>query len=147
MIVVVVVLACASPVDKLAIILATAAANASLWTPSGTSTDLFFLWSAGAYISRLPCSFKLLRDGPNSGGSSNHPIVTTNNIDISQPFVDCFIDGVRVRALLDTGSMKSFISQNVQRVIDFNNSLLDTSCAQTCVSITGDKLHNYTWTT
>ncbi len=37
--------------------------------------------------------------------------------------------------------MKSFISQNVQRIIDFNNSLLDTSCAQTCVSITGDKLH------
>ena len=68
-------------------------------------------------------------------------MVSTNKIDISHPFVDCFIDGVRVRALLDTGSMKSFISQNVQRIIDFNNSLLDTSCAQTCVSITGDKLH------
>ncbi len=37
--------------------------------------------------------------------------------------------------------MKSFISQNVQRIIDFNNNLLDKSCAQTCVSITGDKLH------
>ncbi len=110
-------------------------------TPSWTSTDLFFLWSAGAYFSRLPCSFRLLKDGPNSSGSSDHPVVSTNTIDISHPLVDCFIDGVRVRALLDTGSIKSFIGQNGQRVIDFDNSLLDKSCAQTCVSITGDKLH------
>ena len=88
-------------------------------------------------------SFKLLRDGPNSGGSRDHPTVSTNlnHIDINHPFVDCQIDGVRVRALVGTGSMKSFISRNVQRIIDFNDSLLDKSSAQKCVPITGDKLN------
>ena len=51
------------------------------------------------------------------------------------------IDGVRVRTHVDTGSMKSFVSQNVQCVIDFNDSLLDKSSAQKCVSITGDNLN------
>lgn len=91
----------------------------------------------------MPGAFKLLRDGPNSGGSSDHPTVSTNSskIDINHPFVDCQLDGIPVRALVDTGSMKSFISYNAQRTIDFNDSLLDTSSAQQCVSITGDKLN------
>ena len=37
--------------------------------------------------------------------------------------------------------MKSFISRNVQSIIDFNDSLLDKSSVQKCVSITGDKLN------
>ena len=36
--------------------------------------------------------------------------------------------------------MKSFISSNVQRIIDLNDNLLDKSSAQKSVSITGDKL-------
>ena len=37
--------------------------------------------------------------------------------------------------------MKSFIRHNVQRIIDFNDSLLDKSSSQKCVSITGDDLN------
>ena len=61
------------------------------------------------------------------GGSSGHPIVSTNinNIDINHPFVDC----------VETGSMKSFISH------DFNDSLLDKSSSQKCDSITRDDLN------
>ena len=36
--------------------------------------------------------------------------------------------------------MKSFISSNVQRIIDLNDNLLDKSSAQKSFSITGDKL-------
>ena len=91
----------------------------------------------------MSCSFKHLRDGPRSGGSSDHPIVSTNlnNIDINHPFVDCLIDGVRVCALVDTGSMKSFISHNVQRIIGSNDSLVDKFSRKKCVSITGDDLN------
>jgi dUTPase len=102
---------------------------------------MFHLWSAGTCGSKLHIAFKLLRDGPTSGGSSDHPIVSTHLTDINHPFVDYVIDGVIVRALVDTGSMKYFVSQNVQRVIDFNDSLLDKSNAQKCVSITGDNLN------
>ena len=102
---------------------------------------MFHLWSAGTCGSKLHIAFKLLRDGPTSGGSSNHPIVSTHLTDINHLFVDCVIDGVCVRALVDTGSMKSFVSQNVQCVIDFNDSLLDKSSAQKCVSITGNNLN------
>lgn len=52
-----------------------------------------------------------------------------NNIDINHQFVDCQLDGVPVRALVDIGSLKSFISYNVQRIIDFNDNLLDKSSA------------------
>ena len=102
------------------------------------------MWSTETLCSCLSISFKLLRDGPNSGGSSDHPIVSTTDlcdIDIVHQFVDCFLDGVLVRALLDTGSMKSFISHNVQAILDFNDSLLDKTSAQQCVSITGDNLN------
>ena len=37
--------------------------------------------------------------------------------------------------------MKSFISHDVQRIIDFTDSILNKSNAQQCVSITGDKLN------
>ena len=40
--------------------------------------------------------FKLLRDDPNSCGSSDHPTVSINDIDIHRPFVDCQLDGVSV---------------------------------------------------
>jgi hypothetical protein len=83
---------------------------------------MFHLWSTGTCGSKLHIAFKLLRDGPTSGGSSDHPIVSTYLTDINHPFVDCVIDSVRVRALVDTGSMTSF----VQRVIDFMYNVLST---------------------
>ena len=36
------------------------------------------------------------------------------------PFVACFVDGVPVNALIDTGSMKSFVSDRIYNIIDFN---------------------------
>ena len=38
----------------------------------------------------------------------------------THPFVVCNIEGVRVQALVDTGSMKSFIKKDIQDVIDFD---------------------------
>jgi hypothetical protein len=37
--------------------------------------------------------------------------------------------------------MKSFVSHNIQHIIDFTDSLLDKSNAQKCVSITRDNLN------
>ncbi len=47
------------------------------------------------------------------------------------------MDKVRVRALIDSGSMKSFISKSVQRTIDFDDRKLTKSKKEKCVSITG----------
>ena len=58
-----------------------------------------------------------------------------------QPFVECYIEGVPVRALLDTGSMKSFINTKIHAIIDFQGSLLDRSKGERCISITGGDLH------
>ena len=55
------------------------------------------------------------------------------------PFVACLIDGVPVNALLDTGSMKSFISDKVHNIFDCGR--LDKSQSQRCTSITGGDLN------
>ena len=47
------------------------------------------------------------------------------------------MDQVRVRALIDSGSMKSFISKSVQRTIDFDDLNFTKSKKEKCVSITG----------
>ena len=47
------------------------------------------------------------------------------------------MDQVRVCALIDSGSMKSFISKSVQRTIDFDDLNLNKSKKEKCVSITG----------
>ena len=68
---------------------------------------------------------------------SRHPVVSMSFIDnctIIHLFVDCFVDKVRVRALIDSGSMKSFVSKSVQRTIDFDET---KSKKDNCVSITG----------
>lgn len=88
-------------------------------------------------------SFKLLRDGRNAGGHRAHPIVSSNitkDSNVVHPFVDCFIDSVRVCALIDTGSMKSFISKSVQRTIDFEDRNLKPHDEQ-CISITGHNVN------
>jgi hypothetical protein len=56
------------------------------------------------------------------------------------PIVDCFIDGVKVRALVDTGSMRSFLSDKFIAIIDFNNNRTHKDNTR-CVSITGDSLN------
>ena len=53
-------------------------------------------------------------------------------------FVACFIDGVLVNALLDTGSMKSFIGDRIHKILDFDCVRLDKlQSLQRCTSITG----------
>ena len=57
------------------------------------------------------------------------------------PFVACVIDGVPVNALLDTGSMKSFISDRIHNIFDFDDGRLSTSQSHRCTSITGGDLN------
>ena len=78
--------------------------------------------------------------------------VTSKNCDISNskivnetlpehPFVVCLIDGVEVNALVDTGSMKSFINDKLHSLIDLEGSRLIKSTSQRCTSITGGNLN------
>ena len=93
--------------------------------------------------------FKLLRDGPDSGGKRDHPIVSNSGSDscnITHPIVDCFVGEVRVRALLDTGSTKSIISNTVHQIIDFNGTAIKLVLRDPqCISISGHNLKHY-WT-
>lgn len=77
---------------------------------------------------------------------NSQKIQWTNNIVSScrelpiHPVVEVTIEDVQVRALIDTGSMKSFISSHVHAILDFNNSRLKPD-AINCVSITGNTLN------
>lgn len=51
--------------------------------------------------------------------------------------ISCFIEGVKVQALVDTGSMRSFISKEIHTVIDYDNSRVDKTVEERCRSITG----------
>ncbi len=67
---------------------------------------------------------------------------TVSNDSLSEhPFIACFIDGVPVNALL--GSMKSFISDKVHDIPDFDCDRLDKSQSQSqrFTSITGRDLN------
>ena len=56
------------------------------------------------------------------------------------PFVECNIEGVNAHALINTGSMKSFIRQDIYNTIDFEGTRLGEVNEQ-CKSITGDPLN------
>ena len=56
------------------------------------------------------------------------------------PVVEVTIEDVQVRALIDTGSMKSFISSHVHAILDFGNNRLKPDSIN-CVSITGNSLN------
>lgn len=96
---------------------------------------------------RLCESFKLPA-GDSISGIAGRPWVSCDNcsnnkIDFSlptQPFIQCLINNVEVHALIDTGSMRTFISNKIHSVIDFDNSLINTTVAERCVSITGGSL-------
>lgn len=55
------------------------------------------------------------------------------------PLVELQIEGVKVRALIDTGSMKSFIAKKVHAVLDFDNLRIRPETTN-CISITGNPL-------
>ena len=87
-------------------------------------------------------SFKRTRGSSKSlGGNAVRPETVSyynSNFDIilAQPFVKCQIDGVEINALIDTGSMRTFISDNIQKIIDLDNKKLDISVTERCESIT-----------
>ena len=58
----------------------------------------------------------------------------------THPFVECNIEGVNAHALIDTGSMKSFIRQDIYNAIDFEGTRL-VKVNEQCKSITGDPLN------
>ena len=94
------------------------------------------------------CVFKLPR-----GVSRNHrPVdspMTSKNCDFTNislcnvsslpehPFVACFVDSVPVNALVDTRSMKCFISDRILSIIDFNCAKLNKLQPQRYTSIAG----------
>ena len=54
-------------------------------------------------------------------GRFSTPRLANSNMNIpTHPFVICNIEGVRVQALVDMGSMKSFINKDIHDVIDFD---------------------------
>ena len=93
-------------------------------------------------------TLKRTRGGSKSlGGNAVRPETVSyynsnSNFDIipAQPFVKCQIDGVEVNTLIDTGPMRTFISDNIQKINDLDNKKLDTSVTERCESITGDAL-------
>jgi hypothetical protein len=101
------------------------------------------------------CAFKLPRavsrnhrpvDSPETSKNCdfiNNSTNATNDSLPEHPFVACLIDGVPVNALLDTGSMKSFISDKVHDIPDFDCDRLDKSQSQSkrFTSITGRDLN------
>ena len=65
----------------------------------------------------------------------------SDSCNITHPIVDCFVGEVRVRALLDTGSTKSIISNTVHQIIDFNGTAINLSQRPQCISISGHNLN------
>ncbi len=70
----------------------------------------------------------------------NNSTNATNDSLPEHAFAACLIDGVPVNALLDTGSMKSFIGDKVHNIFDFDCGRLDKSWSERCTSITGRDL-------
>ena len=58
----------------------------------------------------------------------------------THPFIVCNIEGVQVQALINTGSLKSFIKEDIQNVIDFDCCRVNKS-TERCNSFTGDSLN------
>ena len=58
----------------------------------------------------------------------------------THPIVSILVEGVYVHALLDTGSMRSFVSDKVHAIFDFNNLFSSHVGHVRFVSITGDPL-------
>ena len=57
---------------------------------------------------------KLQRDASMKGWNEGHPrIFTVSNLVSNQPLICCSLGGVLVQALIDTGSMKSFIARQI----------------------------------
>ena len=78
------------------------------------------------------------------GGEIDRPKTSNadalNNQIPTHPFVTCFIEGTEVKALVDTGSMRSFTNKNVHTIMDFSSVRIDKSDLEKCRPITGGAL-------
>ena len=73
------------------------------------------------------------------GWSEGHPrIFTVSNLVSNQPLICCSLGGVLVQALIDTGSMKSFITRQIYEQLRPKQEVQPT--AQRCYGITGQPL-------
>ena len=62
----------------------------------------------------------------------------------NQPMVKCFLNGVQIEALIDTGSMKSILHKSVFDKISLHSRpVISSSCSNQCVSVTGQSLRSY----
>ena len=59
-----------------------------------------------------------------------------------QPLIECFINNVKVTALIDTGSMLSILSQSIFDKLP-DKPLLHSSDSNACISITGQSLQSW----
>ena len=62
----------------------------------------------------------------------------------NQPMVKCFLNGVQIEALIDTGSMKSILHKSVFDKISLHSQpVISSSYSNQCVSVTGQSLRSY----
>ena len=87
------------------------------------------------------CKFKLPRGGLDRPDVSTSALYTCATDVPTHPYVSCTIEGVQLQALIDAGSMRSFIRTNVYDVIDYHHVDLKNSDSEQCASITGHFLH------
>lgn len=59
----------------------------------------------------------------------------------AQPFVKCKVDSIEVNMLINTGSMRTIISNKIQAITGIENDKLDTFVSECCISITGGSLN------
>ena len=75
------------------------------------------------------------------GWVEGHPYIFSVDSSVSishQPLIQCSVSGVPIRALIDTGSMKSFISADIFKKIS-PRPVLEHNAPQ-CISITGQQM-------
>ena len=73
------------------------------------------------------------------GWSEGHPrVFTVSNLVSNQPLICCSLGGILVQALIDTGSMKSFITRQIYEQLRPKQEVQPT--AQRCYGITGQPL-------
>ena len=61
----------------------------------------------------------------------------------NQTMAKCFLNGVQIEALIDTGSMKSILHRSVFDKISLHSRpVISSNCSNQCVSVTGQSLRS-----
>ena len=115
--------------------------------PPSNVKDLFYQTDLGhldmlltAFILKWPFS-GAQKGAPMKGCVEGYPYIFSleSTVSIShQPLIKCSVSGVHIRALIETGSMKSFISAHIFKKIS-PRPVLEHNAPQ-CISITGQQM-------